>query len=47
MRIITVKNDVTNFRRTKTIKPFWYFYRKGFSKNGGYLLSHCYAVPSA
>jgi len=19
----------------KTIKPFWYFYRKGFSKNGG------------
>jgi len=26
----------------KTIKPFWYFYLKGFSKNGGYLLSHWY-----
>jgi hypothetical protein len=51
MRIIAVKNDATNSegipKVSKTRKPSRYFYRKGFFKNGGYLLSHCYAVPSA
>ena len=30
-------------KKSPPVKDDW----RGFSKNGGYLLSHCYAVPSA
>ena len=47
MRFISVKIRCRFSKQLKTESLARQIDKRGFIKNGGYLLSHCYAVPSA